>query len=88
VTSDESVKELGRVFDLDAEAYDAFRSSYPPSLIDRAIERGNLGSGSRVLEVGSGTGKLTELLVERGLTVDAIDPGANMIAVAQRRIRD
>lgn len=86
MTSDESVRRFGRVFDLAAEAYDSVRSSYPLSLLDRAIERGNLGAGSRVLEVGCGTGKLTELLVERGLGVDAVDPGPNMIAVARRRV--
>ena len=86
MTSDESVRRFGQVFDLAAEAYDSVRSSYPASLLDRAIQRGNLGAGSRVLEVGCGTGKLTELLVERGLGVDAVDPGTNMIAVAQRRV--
>jgi ubiquinone/menaquinone biosynthesis C-methylase UbiE len=86
VTLDESVRRLGTVFDLAAEAYDAARSSYPPSLVDLAIERGNLAAGSRVLEVGCGTGKLTELLVERGLLVDGVDPGPNMIAIAQRRL--
>lgn len=86
MTSDESVRRFGLVFDLAAEAYDSVRSSYPASFLDRAIERGNLGAGSRVLEVGCGTGKLTELLLERDLAVDAVDPGPNMIAVAQRRV--
>ena len=36
--------------------------------------------------MGCGTGKLTELLVERGLRVEAVDPGSNMIAVARRRL--
>jgi SAM-dependent methyltransferase len=86
MTPGESVRRLGSVFDLAAEAYDAVRPSYPPSLIDLAIKRGDLAAGSRVLEVGCGTGKLTELLVERGLRVDAVDPGANLIAIAQRRL--
>ena len=55
-------------------------------LVDAAIERGNLEPGSRVLEVGSGTGKLTELLAARGLVIDAVDPGPNMIEVAQQRV--
>jgi SAM-dependent methyltransferase len=41
-----------------------------------------------VLEVGCGTGKLTELLAARGLAVDAVDPGPNMIRAAQRRVGD
>ena len=85
MTPDE-LRDLGRTFDLAAEAYDAARSGYPASLIDRAIERGALGAGARVLEVGCGTGKLTESLVERGVRVDAVDPGPNMIAVARRRL--
>jgi SAM-dependent methyltransferase len=39
-----------------------------------------------VLEVGCGTGKLTEVLVDLGLHVDAVDPGARMVAAARRRV--
>lgn len=86
VDSGESLRQFGQVFDQAAEAYDQVRPSYPDSLLDVAIERGNLGPGSRVLEVGSGTGKLTESLVRRQLTVDAVEPGSNMIATARRRL--
>ena len=41
-----------------------------------------------MLEVGCGTGKLTELLAARGLVVDAVDPGPNMIRAAERRVGD
>src|SRR5207245_4324462 len=47
-----------------------------------------LRAGSRVVEVGSGTGKLTEQLVARGLVVDAVEPGPRMIASARRRVGD
>jgi SAM-dependent methyltransferase len=83
-----SRREYGAVFDSVAEAYDAVRPGYPPALVDRAIERGGLVPGSRVVEVGSGTGKLTELLVARELRVDAVEPGPNMIAAARRRLGD
>jgi ubiquinone/menaquinone biosynthesis C-methylase UbiE len=74
------------VFDQVAEAYDEVRPGYPSALVDVAVERGGLAAGSRVLEVACGTGKLTELLVARQLLVDAVDPGPNMIAAAQRRL--
>lgn len=82
----ETRRQFGKVFDSVAEAYDAVRSGYPPALVDLAIGRGGLRAGGRVLEIGSGTGKLTELLVERGLRVDAVEPGPNMAAAARRRV--
>jgi SAM-dependent methyltransferase len=82
----EPLRRYGQVFDQVADAYDAARPGYPPALVDRAVEWGGLTPGSPVLEVGCGTGKLTELLVARGLRVDAVDPGPNMIAAAKRRI--
>lgn len=79
-------RRRGEVFDDVAEDYDAVRRGYPASLVDAALERGALGPGSRVVEVGCGTGKLTELLVGRGLDVEAVDVGGRMIEVARRRV--
>ena len=42
---------------------------YPASLVDEACSIGDLGTGSRVLEIGCATGKLTGALAERGLDV-------------------
>ena len=81
-----SLRSYGQVFDTVADEYDAFRSGYPETLVDRCMSRGGLGPGSRVLEVGCGTGKLTELLVARELEVFAIEPGPNMIEAARRRL--
>jgi len=78
----------GEVFDGVAEAYDVRRSGYPREIVAAAVERAGLGFGSRVVEVGSGTGKLTEELVAFGLRVEAVDPGRKMIAFARRRVRD
>jgi ubiquinone/menaquinone biosynthesis C-methylase UbiE len=39
-----------------------------------------------VLEIGCGTGKLTEALARQGLHVEAVDPGERMIEVARRRV--
>jgi SAM-dependent methyltransferase len=86
MADDEAQRALGQTFDRAAEEYDAARPAYPPALVDDALDRGALGTGSSVLEIGCGTGKLTEMLVERGLRVDAVDPGPNMLAVARRRV--
>ena len=82
----ETERPLGEVFDSVAEDYDMFRRGYPATLVDAAIKRGSLVNGSRVLEVGCGTGKLTELLAARQLIVDAVDPGPRMIEQAKRRV--
>ena len=67
-------------------AYDAIRPGYPPELVAAAIEAGALDGESSVLEIGSGTGKLTELLIRRGLRVHAVEPGANLVEVARQRV--
>jgi SAM-dependent methyltransferase len=86
MASEGSLRRFGLVFDGVAAAYDSVRSSYPPELVAAACERGGLRAGSRVLELGCGTGKLTELLVQRGLVVYAVDPGPNMVEAARKRI--
>lgn len=78
----------GGVFDAFAEAYDAHRSGYPREIVRAAVELASLDAGARVVEVGSGTGKLTEELVSCGLRVDAVEPGSSMIEVARRRVND
>lgn len=77
-------RERGRAFGRVAEEYDRVRSSYPDELVDEACA--GLRPGARVAEVGSGTGKLTVALVERGLDVDAVEPDPEMAAVARRHV--
>jgi ubiquinone/menaquinone biosynthesis C-methylase UbiE len=78
----------GILFDRVAEEYDRVRSDYPAALVDTACTLADLHPGSRVLEIGCGTGKLTEELAARGLRVDAVDPGVRMVEVARRRLGD
>jgi SAM-dependent methyltransferase len=80
------LRELGRVFDDVAVEYDAVRPGYPAGLVDVALEAGALDGGSAVLEIGCGTGKLTERLVARGLRVHAVEPGAKLVEAARRRL--
>ena len=79
-------RERGRAFGRVAEEYDRVRSSYPDELVDDACAA--LRAGSRVVEVGSGTGKLTVALVARGLDVDAVEPDEEMAAIARRHVGD
>jgi SAM-dependent methyltransferase len=74
--------ERGLVFDRVAEEYERVRPGYPPELVDAALAGAEI---RRVLEVGCGTGQLTEALAARGLDVEAVEPGANLAALARRR---
>ena len=47
----------------------------------------DLAPDARVLEVGSGPGWLTEILALLGFEVEAVEPAAAMIEVAQERLR-
>jgi SAM-dependent methyltransferase len=79
-------ERLAAGFDDVAHEYARHRPTYPDELVDAACAAGGLGPGSRVLEVGCGTGQLTRSLLARGLAVDAIDASANMIRVARETV--
>lgn len=73
------------VFGEVADLYDRHRPSYPVPLVDDLLAEAGVGEGRRVVEVGAGTGKATELFAARGAAVLAVEPSAAMAAVARRR---
>jgi ubiquinone/menaquinone biosynthesis C-methylase UbiE len=74
------------LFDRVAQLYDDSRLSYPAELVGSAVATAGAGAGSDVLEVGCGTGQLTEGLVRYAFRLTAIDIGTSMIAAARRRL--
>jgi ubiquinone/menaquinone biosynthesis C-methylase UbiE len=81
-----TARQYGRVFDEIAADYDRIRPAYPGELIDQACQVGGIRTGDRVLEIGCGTGQLTRSLAARGLHVTALEPGANLIALARQNL--
>ena len=79
-------RSYGTVFDTVAAEYDRHRPTYPDELIEHACRAGGLTAGDRVLEIGCGTGQLTRGLVDRGLRVTAVEPGANLVALARQNL--
>jgi ubiquinone/menaquinone biosynthesis C-methylase UbiE len=79
-------RSYGKVFNQVAAEYDRHRPTYPERLIDLACEVSGLQRGEEVLEIGCGTGQLTRSLLARGLRVTAIEPGAQLVELAQRRL--
>jgi SAM-dependent methyltransferase len=77
---------LRETFDEAPELYDRVRPGYPEALFDDLSEIGGLGPGSRVLELGCGTGQATVPLARRGYEVVAIELGARLADVARRKL--
>jgi SAM-dependent methyltransferase len=77
---------LRATFDEVPELYDRARPTYPPELFRDLEELGGLGPGSRVLEIGCGTGKATMPLAERGYRITCVELGARLAAVARRNL--
>jgi ubiquinone/menaquinone biosynthesis C-methylase UbiE len=56
---------LRATFDAGADGYDAARPVAPPEVFDDLVEQARLAPGSRVLEIGCGTGQATLPLAAR-----------------------
>ncbi len=59
---------------------------YPAHVVEFVTPTAGLGPRAAVVEVGCGTGQLTERLACSGFRLTAIDIGASMIAAARRRL--
>jgi SAM-dependent methyltransferase len=79
---------LARVF-LDSGAdYDRYRPGFPEAAVDLLTASGPRGDSASLaaLDLGAGTGKLTERLVSRVARVIAVDPSAPMLAELSRKL--
>ncbi|MDV8146462.1 class I SAM-dependent methyltransferase [Arthrobacter sp. B10-11] len=72
--------ELGQSFQDGGEHYDRVRPGYPADSADWLIGSvRRAGGASDAADIGAGTGKFTALLVQRGLSVAAVDPSEDML---------
>ncbi len=69
----------GRVAD-----YERYRSRYPSAVIDLLVERCGLTREAKVADIGAGTGMLSELFLENGNPVLAVEPNDDMRASCER----
>jgi SAM-dependent methyltransferase len=79
-------ERLRSTFDQAAELYDRARPRYPPALFEDLAKLTGIGPGSRVLEIGPGTGQATVPLAERGCQIVAVELGSQLAAVARRNL--
>ena len=81
-------RERSLSFGSQAAAYERGRPSYPPEAVDWLLAPTDTWVARDVLDLGAGTGKLTTRLVERGLTVIAVDPIAEMLEMLRTALPD
>ncbi|MET0728025.1 MAG: methyltransferase domain-containing protein [Acidimicrobiales bacterium] len=72
----DEVAALG--FNAGAEAYEAARPGYPDEAVATLVEQIGIDSGTRVLDLAAGTGKLTRRFVELEASVVAVEPVPGM----------
>lgn len=73
-------------FDGVAERYHAFRPGYPTELIEDILRLSGIQPNGRILEIGSGTGKATLMFAQKGYSILCLEPGQNLIKVAERNL--
>jgi SAM-dependent methyltransferase len=80
-------REAGRrLFGADIDAYERGRPGHPPRVYELLVERCGLAPGTRVLEVGPGTGQATRRLLELGADVLAVEPDERLAAYLRSAI--
>ncbi len=70
-----------------AAAYAKYRPGYPAAALDLLEARCGLKRGATAVDLGSGTGILSALLLERGARVFGIEPNGEMRSYAERMLR-
>ena len=81
-------ERLRETFGSVAELYDRARPTYPEAVFDDLRSLAGLEPGSRVLEIGPGTGKATADLVRRGYAVTGVELSPELAAIARRNVPD
>lgn len=79
-------------FDIASPEYASVRPAYPASVVDQLVEVTRRGladhsasksdpageQGPRIADIGAGTGKMSALIAERGICVEAVEPSEAM----------
>jgi len=81
-------KKESEMFNQMADYYDKYRPSYPNEIINILIEKTKLTNGSKLLEIGAGSGKATELFTSKGFEILCIEPGSDLVKRGNERFED
>jgi SAM-dependent methyltransferase len=75
-------------FEQFASVYDTIRPDYPPEVLRALLQEFGCGPKTKVLEVGAGTGLATRHILETGAVCHAIEPGENLLSIAQQKLQE
>ena len=74
-SSDRRIHKMASAgFQLAAESYERGRPGYPDAAVAHLVDVLGLTAGSRVVELGAGTGKFTKRLLDTGAEIVAVEP--------------
>lgn len=76
------IVDANRSFDGRTGDYASARPGYAPALLERLRDELGLSDSAAVADIGAGTGKLSEQLLARGMSVVAVEPNDEVRAVA------
>ena len=69
-----------------ADQWDAMRQNFFPDAVREAtLAAANAQPGDRAADIGAGSGFITEVLLNAGLTVAAVDPSEPMLAIMREK---
>lgn len=74
-------------FSSHVENYLKYRPRYPQAVIETLKQECQLTPAARVADIGSGTGILTELFLQNGNPVLAVEPNREMRAAGERLLQ-
>ena len=75
-------------FSKTVDYYIRFRPGYPDELLSFLQNQLGVNANTAFADIGSGTGKLTELLVKNGSPVFAVEPNLEMREAAEVLLKD
>ncbi|MFA8300837.1 MAG: class I SAM-dependent methyltransferase [Hyphomicrobiales bacterium] len=73
------------LFHQKAKIYEEYRPDYPLNTVKLLEEKAYLKKGSVIAEIGCGTGKFTDLLLDEGYQVAAVEPDHSMSAILESK---
>jgi SAM-dependent methyltransferase len=75
-----------RLWDADPEGWALYSEPHNVPLFRAVLDGANVGHGSRLLDVGCGTGRTLELARERGAVLTGVDVAPGLLGIAAKRV--